>query len=59
MRTLVGEASLAELGITSIDAVGTALPNGTTNNGNTVSHTGTVTFADGHTTAVDDVWLIV
>jgi hypothetical protein len=32
------------------------LPAGTTNNGNPVSHTGTVSFADGHTAAVDDVW---
>jgi Ca2+-binding RTX toxin-like protein len=48
--------SLTELGITSIDAVGTALPAGTTNNGNTVSHTGNVTFADGHTASIDDVW---
>jgi Ca2+-binding RTX toxin-like protein len=48
--------TLSELGLKSIDAVGSALPSGTLNNGNPVSHTGQVVFTDGHISNVDDVW---
>ena len=47
--------SLASLGIVSIDLAGVAAST-STQDGNTISHTSTVTFSGGATAAIDDVW---
>jgi Ca2+-binding RTX toxin-like protein len=47
--------SLASLNITSIDLAGVAASTSTIN-GNQISHTSTVTFSDGSTSAIDDAW---
>ena len=49
--------SLEELGIQSIDALGSELE-GVFNNGNPVSHEGVVTFEDSTTSQIQDVWFV-